>query len=270
MIVIIRHPEAIWMGDVYVLANQKGGVGKTTSTFNLGVALAEIGQKVLLIDLDPQAGLTYCAGYEPDELEETIFKCLLRDISPWDVIITTKYGVDLLPANIDLAVAEMQLLNVPARERRLTRVINHVREQYDFIIVDSQPSLGVLTINALAAANKVIIPVSCEYLSIRGTQALLKLIAKIRGQLNSGLEVAGLLPTMFDARTVHAREVIRILKTQFRDIHLYPYQVNRSIRFAESAAEQKPIFEAKLQVPGALAYRELARDLVKEKLRCSG
>ena len=111
--------------------------------------------------------MTYCAGYEPDELEETIFKCLLRDISPWDVIITTKYGVDLLPANIDLAVAEMQLLNVPARERRLTRVINHVREQYDFIIVDSQPSLGVLTINALAAANKVIIPVSCEYLSIQ-------------------------------------------------------------------------------------------------------
>ncbi|HHX02058.1 MAG TPA: ParA family protein [Firmicutes bacterium] len=257
------------MGEVYVFANQKGGVGKTTSTFNLGVALAEIDQRVLLIDLDPQAGLTYCAGYEPDELEETIYRCLLRDISPWDLILTTKYGVDLLPANIDLAVAEMQLLNVPARERRLTRVINQVRDQYDFIIIDSQPSLGVLTINALAAANKVIVPVSCEFLSIRGTQALLKLIAKIRGQLNSALQVAGLLPTMFDARTIHARQIIKILKTEFKDIHLYPYQVNRSIRFSESAAEQKPIFDVKLQVPGALAYRELARDLVKSKRRDS-
>ncbi len=258
------------MGQVYVFANQKGGVGKTTSAFNLGVALEGIGQHVLLIDLDPQGGLTYYAGYEPDGLEETVYKCLLRDVPPGEMILTTKYGVDLLPANIDLAVAEMQLLNVPARERRLTRVINHVRYSYDYSIIDSQPSLGILTINALAAANKVIIPVACEFLSIRGTHALLKLIAKIRGTLNSTLQVAGLLPTMFDARTVHGREIIRILKTEFKEIHLYPYQVNRSIRFAESAAEQKPIFDVKIQVPGALAYRELARDLVKARLRESG
>lgn len=179
------------MGEVYVFANQKGGVGKTTSTFNLGVALTDIEQRVLLVDLDPQAGLTFYSGYEPDELEQTVFNCLVRDIPVDDLILTTEYGVDLLPANIDLALAEMQLISAPARERRLTRIINQVRNKYDFIIIDSQPSLGILTMNALAAANYVIIPVSCEFLSIRGTLALLKLVAKIRGQLNSTLEIAG-------------------------------------------------------------------------------
>lgn len=254
------------MSEIYVLANQKGGVGKTTSAYNLGVALADINQKVLLVDLDPQAGLTYYAGFEPDDLDETIFQCLVRNVPVNKLIVKTEFGVDLLPANIDLALAEMQLLNAPARERRVTRIINQVRDRYDFIIIDSQPSLGLLTINALAAANKIIIPVACEYLSIRGTVALLKLVTKIRGQLNSTLEVAGILPTMFDSRTNHARSIIRILKTEFKEIHLYPYQVNRSIRFAESAADRKPIFDVKIQVPGALAYRELARDLVKAKL----
>jgi chromosome partitioning protein len=257
------------VGEIFVMANQKGGVGKTTSTFNLGVALTDIGQRVLLVDLDPQAGLTYHAGFEPDELEQTIFNCLVRDIPVHDLILTTKYGVELLPANIDLALAEMQLLNAPARERRLTRVMNQVRSRYDFIIIDSMPSLGILTMNALAAADQVIIPVSCEFLSVRGTMALLKLVAKIRGQLNSSLEIAGLLPTMFDTRTKHAKEVISILKEKFKDIYIFPYQVDRSIRFAESAREQMPIFEHKVQVPGALAYRELARDLVKLKLRRS-
>ncbi len=253
------------MGEVYAMANQKGGVGKTTSVYNLGVALADINQRVLLIDLDPQASLTFYAGLEPDDIERTIFQCLMRNIDAKDNIIKTEHGIELLPANIDLALAEMQLLNAPARERRLTKIINQVRDDYDFIIIDCQPSLGLLTINALAAANKVIIPVACEYLSIRGTIALLKLIAKIKGQLNSKLEVAGLLPTLFDTRTNHAREILRILKTDFPEHNLYPCQVNRSIRFAESAATRQPIFDSKVQVPGALAYRELARLLVKTK-----
>lgn len=253
------------MSQVYVFANQKGGVGKTTSTYNLGVALSHINQRVLLVDLDPQAGLTFYAGLEPDDLDNSIFNCLIRNNKTEEIIISTEYGVDLLPANIDLALAEMQLLNAPARERRVTGIINQVREKYDFILIDSQPSLGLLTINALAAANKVIVPVSCEYLSVRGTFALLKLVAKIRGQLNSKLEIAGILPTMFDTRTNHARDIIKILKKEFKDIHLYPFQVNRSIRFAESAADRIPIFDTKVQVPGALAYRELARELVKQR-----
>lgn len=256
------------MATVYVLANQKGGVGKTTSTYNLGVALADIGQRVLLVDLDPQGGLTFCAGFEPEDLERTVYHCLLRNAPVNEVIVENEYGVHLLPANIDLSIAEFQLINAPARERRITKIVNEVRDNYDFILIDSQPSLGLLTMNALAAADQVIIPVSCEYLSVRGTIALLKLISKVKGQLNSELEVAGLLPTMFDTRTLHARQILQTLKTEFPKLHLYPYVVARSIRFAEAAAERKPVFETRIQVPGALAYRELARDLVKLQAKC--
>lgn len=251
------------MATVFVLANQKGGVGKTTSTHNLGVALADIGQRVLLLDLDPQGGLTYCAGFEPEDLKKTIYHCLVRDTNPREVLVSSEYGVDLLPANIDLSIAEFQLINAPARERRVTKIVNEFRDEYDFILIDSQPSLGLLTMNALAAADQVIIPVSCEYLSVRGTHALLTLIAKVRGALNSRLAIAGILPTMFDSRTRHGREILKLLETEFPQIHLYPYVVARSVRFAESAAQRVPVFEAKIQVPGALAYRELARDLVK-------
>ncbi|NLL46969.1 MAG: ParA family protein [Firmicutes bacterium] len=257
------------MATVFVLANQKGGVGKTTSTYNLGVALADIGQKVLLVDLDPQGGLTYYAGFEPEEIGKTIYHCLTRNTKPRDILVSNDYGIDLLPANIDLSLAEFELVNAPARERRITRIVNEVRESYDFILLDSQPSLGLLTINALAAADEVIIPVSCEFLSIRGTRALLKLIAKVKGSLNSKLKIAGLLPTMFDTRTLHGRQILELLDTEFPRLYVFPHTVARSIRFAESARAQAPVFEAKIQVPGALAYRELARELVKGKTRIS-
>lgn len=253
------------MASVYVLANQKGGVGKTTSTYNLGVALAQMGQRVLLLDLDPQGGLTYYAGFEPEELGKTIYHCLVRNISPREILLTNGYGIDLLPANIDLSLAEFQLVSAPARERRITRLVNELRDDYDFVLIDSQPSLGLLTINALAAADQVIIPASCEFLSIRGTRALLKLIAKVKGSLNSKLEIAGLLPTMFDSRTRHGRETLSRLAEEFPGLRIYPHSVARSIRFAESVAEQRPICDTRLPVPGALAYQELARELVKSK-----
>ncbi|HBN95593.1 MAG TPA: chromosome partitioning ATPase [Firmicutes bacterium] len=255
------------MAQVFVLANQKGGVGKTTSTYNLGVALADMGQRVLLLDLDPQGGLTYYAGFEPEDLGKTIYHCLVRDLPPKEILISNDYGIDLLPANIDLSLAEFQLVNAPARERRITRIVNEVRDDYDYVLIDSQPSLGLLTINALAAADEVIIPVSCEFLSIRGTRALLKLIAKVKGSLSSKLEIAGLLPTMFDTRTRHGREILDLLRTEFPQLYLFPHTVARSIRFAESTKARAPVFEAKIQVPGALAYRELARELVKTKKR---
>ncbi len=251
------------MSDIIVMANQKGGVGKTTTTFNLGVALADIGQRVLLVDLDPQASLTLYAVYEPDDLQTTMYQCLLRDIAPKEALLTTEHGPDLLPANLDLSLVEFHLMNAVARERRVTRILNHVRQDYDFVLLDSQPSLGLLTLNALAASDRVIIPVACEYLSLRGTAALLKLIHKVKGQLNSALTIAGILPTLFDSRTVHGRFILERLSQEFPNIHIYPHTINRSIRFAESAAERRPIFEQKIQVPGALAYRELARDLVK-------
>ena len=253
------------MAAVIALANQKGGVGKTTSTYNLGVALADVEQKVLLLDLDPQGSLTYYSGFEPEELGKTIYHCLVRNTRPQDILLRNDYGVDVLPANIDLSLAEFQLVNAPARERRITRIVNEVRDQYDFVLIDCQPSLGLLTINALAAADEVIIPVSCEFLSIRGTRALLKLIAKVKGSLNITLQVAGILPTIFDSRTRHGREVLARLAEEFPQIHLFPQAVPRSIRFAESAASQQPIYESKFQVPGAEAYRELARELVRKK-----
>ncbi len=255
------------MAEVFVFANQKGGVGKTTSTFNLGAALQDIDQRVLLVDLDPQASLTFYAGFDPESIDVTLHQCLTRDVPPKDIILSTECGMDLLPANMDLSLAELQMINLPARERRITRIVNAVRDAYDFVLLDSQPSLGILTLNALAAADQVIIPVSCEFLSLRGTRALLKLIAKVRGQLNSHLQIAGLLPTMFDSRTRHGREILQILRDQFSDLYLFPYTVNRSIRFAESSRAQLPVFEMSIQVPGALAYRELARDLVKKKER---
>ncbi len=255
------------MAQVFVLANQKGGVGKTTTTYNLGVALADIGQKVLLLDLDPQGGLTYYAGFEPEDLGKTIYHCLVRDMPAKEILISNDYGIDLLPANIDLSLAEFQLVNAPARERRITRIVNEVRDDYDYVLIDSQPSLGLLTINALAAADKVIIPVSCEFLSLRGTRALLKLIAKVKGSLNSKLEIAGLLPTMFSVRTLHGREILDLLGTEFPQLYLFPHTVARSIRFAESTKARVPVFETKVQVPGALAYRELARELVKTNNR---
>ena len=251
------------MAQVFVLANQKGGVGKTTTTYNLGVALADIGQKVLLLDLDPQGGLTYYAGYEPEELGKTIYHCLVRNMPPQEILVSNDYGIDLLPANIDLSLAEFQLVNAVARERRITRIVNQVRDSYDYVLIDSQPSLGLLTINALAAADQVIIPVSCEFLSLRGTRALLKLIAKVRGSINSKLQIAGILPTMFDTRTRHGREILKLLDTEFPQLPVFPHPVSRSIRFAESTQAQTPVFEAKVQVPGALAYRELAREIVK-------
>lgn len=248
---------------VIVLANQKGGVGKTTSTFNLGVALCDIGQKVLVVDLDPQASLTYYCGFEPEDLETSIYDCLIRNVPVKDMILQAEYGLDLLPANMDLSLAEYRLINMPARERRITKLINEIRGEYDYVLLDSQPSLGILTINALAAADTVIVPVSCEFLSIRGTIALFKMIHKVRGQLNSKLSVAGLLPTIYDSRTNHGRKIINELKTRFPTSKVYSHPVNRSIRFAESAEKREPIFAAKTQVPGALAYRELARELVK-------
>lgn len=251
------------MAEVIVLANQKGGVGKTTTTFNLGVALADLDQNVLLVDLDPQASLTLYAGFEPDELANTVYQCLLRDAPAANAILATDFGPKLLPANLDLSLVEFHLINAVARERRLTRILNEVRDAYDFVLVDSQPSLGLLTLNALAAADQVIIPVACEYLSIRGTQALLKLINKVRGQLNSHLIIAGILPTLLDNRTNHGRQILEQLKHEFANIFVFPFPINRSIRFAESAANRQPIFNHTVKTPGALAYRELAEELVR-------
>ena len=250
------------MAVIYTIANQKGGVGKTTTTLNLGAALVELGCRVLLVDLDPQGGLTLSCGQEPDALDTTIYTALRRSHSAAAYVMPTAFGAALLPANVDLALAEMELVGSVARERRLATVLTPVRDQYDIILIDSQPSLGLLTINALAISDYLLIPIACEYLAQKAVRGLLKLVKKVQLHYNNQLKIAGLLPTMFDRRTNHTAHVLRELHETFEpDIRVYEYIVYRSIRFAESAEAAEPIIHFARNIPGADAYRELAKEI---------
>ena len=201
---------------VTAIVNQKGGVGKTTTTFNLGVALQRLGRRVLLIDLDPQAALSVSAGIAIAQLTSSVYQALLDDeIDPVGLIRHTVSEVDVLPATIDLAAAEVELVSVTLRELVLKDVISKLRSRYDHIVIDCPPSLGLLTINALAAANQVIIPLQCEYLATRGLTLLLRTLDKIKARLNRELRIAGILPTMFDGRTTHANEILQELRANF-------------------------------------------------------
>ncbi len=250
------------MAVIYAIASQKGGVGKTTTTINLGAALTELGCKVLMVDLDPQGGLTLCCGYQPDSLEKTIYDALRRSASAEPYILETSFGASLLPANVDLALAEMELVGSFARERRLAISLTPIRDNFDVILIDCQPSLGLLTVNALAVADYLIIPVACEYLAQKAVQGLLKLVRKIQIHHNNQLKIAGLLPTMFDRRTNHTAQVLKELYETFEpEIRVYEYTVYRSIRFAESAAAGEPTIHYARSIPGVDAYRQLAREI---------
>lgn len=252
------------MGRVVAIANQKGGVAKTTTTLHLAAALAEAGQRVLMVDLDPQGGLTLSCGFQPDELEPTVYEALVKDADPLPIVRTTAFGVDLLPANIDLALADIELVNLVARERRFGRLLAPVRDRYDFVLVDCQPSLGLVTINAFAAADELLIPVACEFLSIRSLRALLKVVGKVRLRLNSQLRILGLLPTLFDIRTNHSRHILEELVREFaQEIRVFDTPVRRTIRFSEAAAAGRPIFEHAPGNPGAEAYRQVAMEILR-------
>lgn len=258
------------MGRIVAVANQKGGVAKTTTTVNVGAALHGLGQRVLLVDLDPQGSLTLCCGFEPDDAPKSIYNALMKGLKAGEVRLETAFGVHLLPANVDLSMAEMELINLVARERRLGAVLAQVRDEYDFILIDCQPSLGLLTVNALAVADEVLIPAACEFLSLRGVDVLLKMLGKVRLRLNSRLQVIGLLPTLFDGRTNHAHQTLDALRERYgARFGLFPTPVARSIRFAEAARRGQPIFLVAPDVPGAAAYREAAERLLARPLLCS-
>ncbi len=249
---------------IIAMCNQKGGVGKTTSTINLGACLAEVGRKVLLVDLDPQGALSAGLGVPHDELDMTVYNLLVDASTSIHSALhkTAIPGLDLVPANIDLSAAEIQLVNEVGREQTLARALRPVMKDYDYIILDCQPSLGLLTVNALTCAHGVVIPMECEYFSLRGLALLTDTVEKVRDRLNFNLEVIGILVTMFDRRTSHAREVMSRVVEVFQD-QVFDTVITRTVRFPETSVAGEPIITWAPSTPGAKQYRELAREVIE-------
>ena len=248
------------MTRVLAFANQKGGVAKTTSTLSVAAALGEMGQSVLAIDMDPQGALTYSLGVDPDTVEETVNDLLVRRLPASKVILQRE--VDLIPANIDLAGAEAVLLSKTGREYALQRALRDVTDDYDFILIDCPPSLGILTINALTVADEVVIPLQCEALSHRGVGQLVETLEDIRHFTNPDLQVSGVIPTMYDGRTKHAREVLGDVGERYQ-VRVYEPPIRKSIRFAEATRAGKSILSFAPSHAGADGYRSIARAILE-------
>ena len=245
------------------MVNQKGGVGKTTSTINLGAALAECGRKVLLVDFDPQGALSAGFGTNPHELELTVYNVMMdRKVDINDVILPTDIeNIDLLPANIDLSAAEVQLVNEVAREQVLASALRKVQNEYDVILIDCQPSLGLLTVNALTASHGVIIPLICEFFALRAVALLVDSIEKVQDRLNPDLDITGVLATMFDARTIHSKEVLARIIDAFGD-KVFDTVIKRTVKFPDATVSAEPILSYASNHTGAQAYRQVARELI--------
>ena len=248
---------------VISMCNQKGGVGKTTTTINLGAALAELGRKVLIVDFDPQGAASAGLGINAHELDSTIYDLLVASRPDIRTVIheTTVEGLDIVPANIDLSAAEVQLVNEVAREQALKRVLRPVLDEYDVILVDCQPSLGLLTINALTASHGVIIPLETEFFALRGVALLVETVERVKDRLNATLEIDGILATMVDSRTLHSREVLERLEQAFGE-QLFDTRIRRTIKFPDASVANEPITSYAPSHPGADAYRRLAREVI--------
>ena len=244
------------------LCNQKGGVGKTTTTINLGATLAELGRRVLVIDFDPQGALSAGLGVQTHDVP-TIYDLLLGTVkNPVEAIVHTNYpNLDIIPANIDLSAAEVHLVNEVARETILARVLRKVSDQYDVILIDCQPSLGLLTVNALTAAHGVLIPLECEFFALRGVALLVETIEKVKDRLNSAIELDGILATMYDSRTLHSREVLDRVVETFGDSVLETV-IGRTVKFPDASVAGAPITSFAPEHAASQAYRQLARELI--------
>jgi chromosome partitioning protein len=245
--------------EVIAFANQKGGVAKTTTTLNLAVAFAESGYKVLCVDLDPQGNLTMSQGIDPDKVEKSLYDVLVHDMPISEIIQHRE--IDIAVASIDLAGAEIAMSTKIGRERSLEKALKEVSGNYDFICIDTPPSLGLLTINALTAATKVIVPVQCEYLSMRGLVQLQNTLKMIQENLNPDVKIEGILPTMLDSRTVHAKEAVEILEENFGDL-VFKSRIRKAIKFAEAPVKGASVLKYDPQGNAANYYRELAKEVL--------
>ncbi|HET9198593.1 MAG TPA: AAA family ATPase [Solirubrobacterales bacterium] len=245
--------------EVIAFANQKGGVAKTTTTLNLAVAFAESGYRVLCIDLDPQGNLTMSQGIDPDKVEKSLYDVLVNDMPISEIIV--KREIDIAVASIDLAGAEIAMSTKIGRERSLEKALKEVAGDYDFVCIDTPPSLGLLTINALTAANKVIVPVQCEYLSMRGLVQLQNTLKMIQENLNPDVRIEGILPTMLDSRTIHAKEAVEILEENFGDL-VFQSRIKKAIKFAEAPVKGASVLKYDSTSSAANYYRDLAKEVL--------
>jgi chromosome partitioning protein len=252
------------MGKVIAIANQKGGVGKTTTAINLGASLAVLEYKTLLIDADPQANATSGVGFDPRNIKTSIYECIINEVEAKDIILNTGTpNLDLLPAHIDLVGAEIEMINLPNREKMMRAAINSLKEEYDFIILDCSPSLGLITLNALTASDSVIIPVQCEYFALEGLGKLLNTIKIVQSRLNTELEIEGILLTMYDVRLRLSNQVVEEVKTHFQQM-VFDTIIQRNTKLGEAPSHGETIIMHDAASKGAINYLNLAREILQK------
>ena len=252
------------MGKVIALANQKGGVGKTTTAINLAASLAVLEQRVLIVDADPQANATSGSGFDTKNIKTSIYECLIDDVNPANIILNSEIeGFDLIPSSIDLVGAEIEMLNQPKREMMLKKVIDQVKDNYDFVLIDCSPSLGLITVNSLTAADAVIIPVQCEYFALEGLGKLLNTIKIIQNRLNPDLEIEGFLLTMYDSRLRLSNQVVDEVKKHFQQM-VFETIIQRNIKLGEAPSFGKPAILYDADSKGAINHLDLARELLQK------